>query len=55
MYHVGMRAGKKIIKVETFNADGVKVLDATAEVDQAVTAYIFTGQGSQEKVQIYFY
>ena len=47
-----MRAGKKIIKVETFNQNEEKVLEATAEVDQPTTAYVFTGQGSQEKVRL---
>ncbi|KAI8872143.1 fatty acid synthase [Ramicandelaber brevisporus] len=46
--HVGMKNGRKIIKVETVNQDGTVVLDGTAEVDQAITAYVFTGQGSQE-------
>ena len=44
-----MRHGKKIIKVETFNQHGIKVLDGSAEVEQPTTAYVFTGQGSQEK------
>ncbi|PVU94326.1 hypothetical protein BB561_002640 [Smittium simulii] len=46
--HVGMKNGRKLIKVETFNQTGVKVLEGTAEVDQPTTAYAFTGQGSQE-------
>ncbi|OMJ21424.1 Fatty acid synthase subunit alpha [Smittium culicis] len=46
--HVGMINGRKLIKVETFNQNGVKVLEGTAEVDQPITAYAFTGQGSQE-------
>lgn len=48
--HVGMVNGKKIIKVETFNQDtGDKVLEGTAEVEQPISAYMFTGQGSQEQ------
>ncbi|OMH81189.1 Fatty acid synthase subunit beta, partial [Zancudomyces culisetae] len=46
--HVGMKEGRKLIRVETFNQNGVKVLEGTAEVDQPITAYAFTGQGSQE-------
>jgi len=46
-----MRAGRKVIKVETTNRAGSVVLRGTAEVDQPVTAYVFTGQGSQEKVR----
>ncbi|CCG83263.1 putative Fatty acid synthase beta subunit [Taphrina deformans PYCC 5710] len=48
--HVGMVNGKKIIKVETFNQEtGNKVLEGTAEVEQPISAYMFTGQGSQEQ------
>lgn len=48
--HVGMVNGKKIIKVETFNQEtGNKVLEGTAEVEQPLSAYVFTGQGSQEQ------
>jgi len=48
--HTGMVNGKKIIKVETFNMEtGGKVIEGTAEIDQPVTAYVFTGQGSQEQ------
>ncbi|KXN64626.1 hypothetical protein CONCODRAFT_26600, partial [Conidiobolus coronatus NRRL 28638] len=48
LFHVGMQNGKRIIKIETFNQNGAKVLEGTAEVDQPTTAYVFTGQGSQE-------
>ncbi|KAI8824957.1 uncharacterized protein EV422DRAFT_605412 [Fimicolochytrium jonesii] len=48
LYHFGMSNGKKLIKVVTSNSRGVKVLEGTAEVDQRRTAYVFTGQGSQE-------
>jgi len=44
-----MSNGKKLIKVETYNQHGIKVLDGSAEVEQPNTAYVFTGQGSQEK------
>lgn len=48
--HIGMVNGKKIIKIETFNTEtGSEVIEGIAEVDQPVTAYVFTGQGSQEQ------
>jgi acyl transferase domain-containing protein len=37
-----------VVKVETMNQCGRKVLEGTAEVAQATTVYLFTGQGSQE-------
>lgn len=50
MQHVGMVAGRKIIKVEAINKETEdKVLLGEAEVEQPVTAYVFTGQGSQEQ------
>ncbi|RMD41851.1 hypothetical protein DV735_g3277, partial [Chaetothyriales sp. CBS 134920] len=48
--HVGMVGGRKSIKVETSNKEtGDKVLLAEAEVEQPVSSYVFTGQGSQEQ------
>ncbi|RCH93518.1 beta subunit of fatty acid synthetase, partial [Rhizopus stolonifer] len=49
LYHTGMKNGRKIIKVETINQNNEKVVEGTAEVEQPVTAYVFTGQGSQEQ------
>ena len=50
LQHVGMISGRKIIKVEAVKAeDEEKVLLGEAEVEQPVSAYIFTGQGSQEQ------
>lgn len=50
LQHVGMVAGRKIIKIETSNKEtGDKVLLAEAEVEQPVSSYVFTGQGSQEQ------
>ncbi|KAK9470420.1 acyl transferase domain-containing protein [Dipodascopsis tothii] len=50
LQHVGMIAGRKIIKVETYNKDTEEpVLIGEAEVEQPVSTYIFTGQGSQEQ------
>ena len=46
--HIGMREGALLLKVETTNQRGEKVLDGTAEVAQPTTVYVFTGQGSQE-------
>ena len=46
--HTGMRNGNMVIKVETINQRGEKIIDGTAEVAQPPTVYVFTGQGSQE-------
>jgi fatty acid synthase subunit alpha len=46
--HVGMRDGNMVLRVETTSDVGEKVLEGTAEISQARTAYVFTGQGSQE-------
>lgn len=47
--HVGMINGRKIITVRTTNSQGDVVLQGTAEVEQPLTTYVFTGQGSQEQ------
>ena len=48
--HVGMINGRKIIKVETKNVEtDIPVLVGEAEIDQPITTYVFTGQGSQEQ------
>lgn len=50
MQHVSMTGGNIVLKVQAYNNhNGDRVLDAEAEVEQAPTAYMFTGQGSQEK------
>ncbi|KAI0193374.1 fatty acid synthase-like protein subunit beta [Xylaria flabelliformis] len=50
LQHVGMIGGRKIIKVEASNKETEeKVLLGEAEVEQPITAYVFTGQGSQEQ------
>ncbi|KAI4197359.1 MAG: hypothetical protein LQ350_005980 [Teloschistes chrysophthalmus] len=50
LQHVGMVAGRKIIKVEASNKETEdKVLLGEAEVEQPVSSYVFTGQGSQEQ------
>ncbi|KAJ1554524.1 3-oxoacyl-[acyl-carrier-protein] synthase, partial [Nowakowskiella sp. JEL0078] len=48
LFHIGMINGRKLIKIETTNQNGDKVLVGSAEVEQPTTAYVFTGQGSQE-------
>jgi fatty acid synthase subunit beta len=48
LWHTGMLAGRKVIKIEARNSKGHAVLTGEAEVEQPTTAYIFTGQGSQE-------
>ena len=50
LQHTAMVAGRKIIRVEAVNKESEeKVLLGTAEVEQPVSAYVFTGQGSQEQ------
>ena len=50
LHHVGMVSGRKIIKIEASNKETEeKVLLGEAEVEQPVSAYVFTGQGSQEQ------
>jgi fatty acid synthase subunit beta len=47
--HVAMIEGRKIITIEARNvATSEKVLAGECEIEQEETAYIFTGQGSQE-------
>lgn len=50
LQHIGMVSGRKIIKVEASNKETEdKVLVGEAEVEQPVSSYVFTGQGSQEQ------
>lgn len=50
LQHTGMVAGRKTIKVEASNKETEeKVLLGEAEVEQPVSSYVFTGQGSQEQ------
>lgn len=50
LQHIGMVSGRKIIKVEASNKETEdKVLIGEAEVEQPVSSYVFTGQGSQEQ------
>ncbi|KAI8318728.1 hypothetical protein GQ54DRAFT_280477, partial [Martensiomyces pterosporus] len=48
IFHVGMKDGRMLVKGQTFKAGGELVLDSIAEIEQETTAYVFTGQGSQE-------
>lgn len=47
--HVGMINGRKLFKFETKNENDTVVLVGEAEVEQPVSAFVFTGQGSQEQ------
>lgn len=50
LQHTGMVAGRKMIKVEASNKETEeRVLLGEAEVEQPVSSYVFTGQGSQEQ------
>ncbi|ORY03898.1 hypothetical protein K493DRAFT_311577 [Basidiobolus meristosporus CBS 931.73] len=47
--HIGMKEGLKVIRVQTINLRTQEtVLEGEALVEQPPTAYVFTGQGSQE-------
>jgi len=49
LHHAGMASSRKIIKLEATDKETQeKVLVREAEVEQSVSAYIFTGPGSQE-------
>jgi fatty acid synthase subunit beta, fungi type len=49
LQHVGMFTGRKVIKVEAKKRTGKTVLLGEAEVEQSISAYVFTGQGSQKQ------
>ncbi|KAA8642645.1 uncharacterized protein ATNIH1004_011590 [Aspergillus tanneri] len=49
-HHVGMVNGRKLIRAEACRAGTAeKLLVVEAEIEQPSTAFLFTGQGSQEK------
>ncbi|KAJ2867196.1 fatty acid synthase alpha subunit Lsd1 [Coemansia aciculifera] len=48
LFHVGMKSGRMLVKGITSKVSGGPVLECTAEIEQPATAYVFTGQGSQE-------
>ena len=50
MRHTSMLDGSMVLEVQVYNDEtNGKVLTAEAEVEQARTAYLFCGQGSQER------
>lgn len=51
LHHIGMVSGSMIIQIEVIKSDETreKVLVGEAIIEQPTSAYIFTGQGSQEK------
>ncbi|OJJ69732.1 hypothetical protein ASPBRDRAFT_198373 [Aspergillus brasiliensis CBS 101740] len=50
LQHVGMVNGRKLVHAEARRAGtGDKLIVAEAEIEQPSTAFLFTGQGSQEK------
>ncbi|KAI2622534.1 fatty acid synthase beta subunit [Hypoxylon sp. NC1633] len=51
LHHVGMVAGSMIVQIEVVKTDETreKVLAGEAIIEQPTSAYVFTGQGSQEK------
>lgn len=49
MNHVGMSRGKMLVTIQMQNVlTGVNVLSGRASIEQPTTAYVFTGQGSQQ-------
>ncbi|KAJ2220379.1 fatty acid synthase alpha subunit Lsd1, partial [Coemansia sp. RSA 485] len=48
LQHVGMVDGRMLVNSKMFNQNGDMVLKCSAEIEQPKTAYVFTGQGSQE-------
>ncbi|KAJ1821790.1 fatty acid synthase alpha subunit Lsd1 [Coemansia sp. RSA 2675] len=48
LFHVGMKDGRMLVKGITSKVGGDRVLECGAEIEQPTTAYVFTGQGSQE-------
>ncbi|KAI1137229.1 fatty acid synthase beta subunit [Hypoxylon sp. FL0543] len=51
LHHIGMVSGSMIIQIEVVKSDETreKVLVGEAIIEQPTSAYVFTGQGSQEK------
>lgn len=50
MDHTGMSGGKMLVAIQVHNVlTGIKVLSAQSTIEQPKTAYIFTGQGSQQQ------
>ena len=50
LQHVGMAEGRLVLKIQAhLKETSTLVLEAEAEIEQQTSAYIFTGQGSQER------
>ena len=50
LQHTHMIDGRMLFKVQAYRtSDGEKVIEAEGEIEQKATAYLFCGQGSQEK------
>ena len=45
---ISMHDGSIVVKIETVNDRGEKVLEESTEIPQATTVYAFTGEHSQE-------
>ncbi|KAJ2859979.1 fatty acid synthase alpha subunit Lsd1 [Coemansia aciculifera] len=48
LFHIGMKGGRMLVKGVTSKVGGDPVLECAAEIEQPTTAYVFTGQDSQE-------
>ncbi|KAJ1942096.1 fatty acid synthase alpha subunit Lsd1, partial [Linderina pennispora] len=48
LHHIGMKNGRMLFSGETTNQHGSTVLTCTAEIEQPLTAMVFTGQGAQK-------
>lgn len=49
LHHIGMISGRKVIQVEaTKSQNDELILKGEAEIEERCSAYVFTGQGSQE-------
>ncbi|ORX74997.1 hypothetical protein DL89DRAFT_320387 [Linderina pennispora] len=48
LHHIGMKNGRMLFSGETTNQHGSTVLTCTAEIEQPLTAMVFTGQGSSQ-------
>lgn len=47
--HVGMREGLRLLRFQALNPQGATVIQGEVEARQVPSAYVFTGQGSQEQ------
>ncbi|KAL6151409.1 hypothetical protein ACJQWK_10672 [Exserohilum turcicum] len=50
IHHTAMKDGLRVLSFQALHSESKQVvLEGEAEVDQALTAYVFTGQGSQKQ------